>query len=188
MRNRLLAITGPTCGGKTTLKERLLEGREDLFRGVTTTTTRRPRIGEKDGSDYRFVTEAQFRRLISEEELLEWVLVDSNYYGIERRCVAEACLGRMHGVIVVNPSALEPIEEWCNDNRVKLVRVFASAPLDELRRRLAKRKAIAEESEILQRSARLEIEARDWQRSVSYDLYAGINHNEAVQQALRAIL
>ncbi|BBY31950.1 hypothetical protein MMIN_00110 [Mycolicibacter minnesotensis] len=43
----------------------------DLYFSVSA-TTRAPRPGEVDGVDYRFVTPAEFDRLVAENALLEW--------------------------------------------------------------------------------------------------------------------
>ena len=44
-------------------------------------TTREPRPGEVDGRDYRFVTEAEFDRLMAEGAFLEWAEVFGHRYG-----------------------------------------------------------------------------------------------------------
>ena len=185
--SRLIVITGPTCGGKTTLKRALIKGREASLTAVITTTTREPRAGEVDGTDYRFVQTSEFKRLIATKALLEWVCVDGYFYGVEQESVSKACAAGKHGVIVVNPAGMEALEAWSVKQGVRLVRIFASAPIDVLRTRLAKRRAIASDEEVMLREQRLAAEADAWATTMAYDLYAGENHSEAVEQALRQI-
>lgn len=44
-------------------------------------TTRPPRAGEVDGKDYFFVTEAEFMKMVRQEEFAEWAKVHNNLYG-----------------------------------------------------------------------------------------------------------
>jgi guanylate kinase len=54
-------------------------------------TTRRRRPGEQDGVHYHFVSEAEFARLVADDELLEWAVVHHGArYGTPRRPVEEA--------------------------------------------------------------------------------------------------
>ena len=68
---RVVVLSGPSAVGKTTLVRCLRELVPDLYFSVSA-TTRAPRPGEVDGVDYRFVTPAQFQRLIEADALLEW--------------------------------------------------------------------------------------------------------------------
>ena len=70
-RGGLFVIAGPSGVGKGTVVRRLLELRPDLILSVSA-TTRRARPGEVDGSDYRFVSDTEFERLVSADALLEW--------------------------------------------------------------------------------------------------------------------
>jgi guanylate kinase len=77
---RLIVLTGPSGVGKGTLVRALLARHKDLFLSVSA-TTRSPRLGEIDGRDYFFVTQAQFQAMIAQNELLEWAEYAGNYYG-----------------------------------------------------------------------------------------------------------
>jgi guanylate kinase len=55
-------------------------------------TTRPPRVGEVDGRDYRFVSDAEFERIRGEGGLLEWAKVHDHLYGTP----ASPCVARMH--------------------------------------------------------------------------------------------
>ena len=75
-----VVVSAPSGGGKTTLCRRLLEKLSSLEFSISH-TTRAPRGQEKDGVDYHFVSEAEFKKLIAEDKFLEWAEVHGNYYG-----------------------------------------------------------------------------------------------------------
>ena len=72
---RIFVVSAPSGCGKTTLCRKLLAGRLGLA-GSVSVTTRPPRPGEKDGADYRFVSDAEFRRMAASGEFLEY---ESNF-------------------------------------------------------------------------------------------------------------
>ncbi|WP_174273019.1 guanylate kinase [Gordonia sputi] len=70
-RGRLVILVGPSAVGKSTVVRRVRELVPTLFFSVSA-TTRAPRPGEVDGRDYFFVSDAEFDRMIAEDEFLEW--------------------------------------------------------------------------------------------------------------------
>jgi len=80
----LFILSAPSGAGKTTLIQSLLTGGLLAGGGLAFSvsyTTRKPRNGETDGKDYRFVTPATFQGMIADERFLEWAEVHGNYYG-----------------------------------------------------------------------------------------------------------
>jgi len=87
---RLVVLAGPTAVGKGTVAAAVREYHPDVFLSVSA-TTRPPRPGEVDGVHYWFVSDAEFDRMIAEDELLEWATVHQvARYGTPRRPVEEA--------------------------------------------------------------------------------------------------
>ena len=78
-----IVLAGPSGGGKTTVRQALLQRRSDLLFSVSA-TTRPPRPGEADGRDYQFVGRREFEALIQEGDLLEWAEVHGELYGTPR--------------------------------------------------------------------------------------------------------
>lgn len=76
----LYIISAPSGGGKTSLVNALLESVSNLEVSISY-TTRAPRPGEKEGVDYHFVDEAQFKQLKKEQAFLEYATVFGHYYG-----------------------------------------------------------------------------------------------------------
>lgn len=86
MRGGLFVISGPSGVGKGTLRAKLFELVPDLAYSISC-TTRQPREGERDGVDYRFVTEEQFDALLEQHAFLEWAQVHNHRYGTLKRDV-----------------------------------------------------------------------------------------------------
>lgn len=76
----LYIISAPSGGGKTSLVNALLESVSNLEASISY-TTRAARPGEKEGVDYHFIDERQFKQLIQEEKFLEYATVFGHYYG-----------------------------------------------------------------------------------------------------------
>jgi guanylate kinase len=84
----MLVISGPSGSGKSTLCRRLLEDPRVHF--SISATTRKPRPGEVDGRDYRFVAPERFRALVKEGAFIEHAEVHGNMYGTLRAPMEEA--------------------------------------------------------------------------------------------------
>lgn len=84
-----VVLAAPSGAGKTTIAHRLRERRGDVVFSVSA-TTRAPREGERDGVDYHFVSEDEFRRMIAAGELIEWAEVHGRMYGTPLRNVRQA--------------------------------------------------------------------------------------------------
>lgn len=82
-RGCLFVISAPSGSGKTTLVQKLLASFGDLRFSISF-TTRPPRGAERDGVDYHFVTQDEFREKIGKGEFLEWAEVHGNLYGTSR--------------------------------------------------------------------------------------------------------
>lgn len=88
VRGRLLVLAAPSGAGKTTLVRELLE-RVPNLRFSVSYTTRPPRPGERDGSDYFFVDQERFEAMARRGEFLEHAQVFDHWYGTSREHVEE---------------------------------------------------------------------------------------------------
>ncbi len=87
-RGKILVLSGPSGVGKTTLYKRLLSELPAELDFSVSMTTRPPRAGEKDGSDYRFVDSPQFEKKIRAGEMAEYATVYGNLYGTPKSEIA----------------------------------------------------------------------------------------------------
>src|SRR5436309_1344460 len=76
----LLLISAPSGGGKTTVTAEILATDPNTVRAVTC-TTRSPRDGEKEGTDYYFLDPADFLKRVQSGHFLEHATVYGNSYG-----------------------------------------------------------------------------------------------------------
>lgn len=98
----LFIISAPSGAGKTTLVNAVLEkiaGTYSLNRLVTY-TTKLPRAGEKNGIDYHFLTEQEFKRFIERNLFLEWSCSYGSYYGTPRSLIDDLSSGQSYFAIV----------------------------------------------------------------------------------------
>ena len=88
-RTRLTVLAGPTAVGKGSVSADIRAHHPEVWISVSA-TTRAPRPGEQDGVHYWFVSEAEFDRMVDEDELLEWAVVHgAARYGTPRAAVEE---------------------------------------------------------------------------------------------------
>ena len=78
----MVILSSPSGAGKTTLVNLL--SKQDNFEISISHTTRQPRPGEVPHKDYYFVNDKEFKRLINNQEFLEYAKVFQNYYGTTR--------------------------------------------------------------------------------------------------------
>ena len=83
----MIVLSSPSGAGKTTLVNMLSE--IDNFEVSISHTTRQPRLNETSDNDYFFVNEDEFKRLIKNQEFLEYAKVFNNFYGTTRTPVID---------------------------------------------------------------------------------------------------
>ena len=87
--SRLTVLAGPTAVGKGTVSADVRTRYPQVWLSVSV-TTRPPRPGEQEGVHYHFVDDAEFDRMIADDELLEWAVVHGRHrYGTPRGPVDE---------------------------------------------------------------------------------------------------
>lgn len=94
----LVVLSAPSGCGKTTIVTGLLKRHPEWVRSLSV-TTRSPRLGEKNGKDYEFVTLREFQVLKRKGEFLEWAKVFGHYYGT-RKSVVEKGIERGETVLL----------------------------------------------------------------------------------------
>jgi len=85
----ILILSGPSGCGKSTLLKEVYKEIGDYYFSIST-TTREPRVGEKNGVDYFFVTKEEFEKDIKENSFLEYASVHGNYYGTSLKPINKA--------------------------------------------------------------------------------------------------
>jgi len=83
----MIVLSSPSGAGKTTLVKML--SKIDNYEISVSHTTRQPRLNEENNKDYFFVNEDEFKRLINNQEFLEYAKVFNNFYGTTRTPVID---------------------------------------------------------------------------------------------------
>jgi guanylate kinase len=183
-RGTLFVVSAPSGAGKTTLCREARLRLPDLAYSVSY-TTRAPRPGEIEGTDFVFVTEAQFRSLQEHGRFAEWATVHGNLYGTRASVLEEALAAGSDVLLDIDTQGAAQLRT----RYPEAVLVFIVAPsMDDLRRRLRERRSDAE-SEIARRLARAREEVKLW-RSYDYlvvnrDLKEAADHLTAIITAER---
>jgi len=85
----ILVLSGPSGAGKSTIINASSSAIGEYYFSIST-TTRKPREGEKNGVDYFFVTKEAFESDIKAGNFLEYATVHNNYYGTSLKPVNQA--------------------------------------------------------------------------------------------------
>ena len=75
----IVILSSPSGAGKTTLVKKISKRKK--YKISISHTTRKPRSNEKDGRDYFFINNSEFKKLIKHKKFLEYAKVFKNYYG-----------------------------------------------------------------------------------------------------------
>lgn len=176
-RGRVFIISAPSGTGKSTVIQKLMETRSDLFFSVSA-TTRPPRPGEADGISYRFLTHQQFESLIRQNELLEHAEYVGNYYGTPKKPVLDHISRGSDIILDIDVQGCKQVKKAMPE----AVTIFIVPPsLEELERRLRYRGTDEEDK----MKKRLERAITELGEKDSYD-YVVIN--DAVDRAAQEIL
>tara|TARA_Y100001935_G_C17241650_1_gene476027 strand:+ start:248 stop:880 length:633 start_codon:yes stop_codon:yes gene_type:complete len=165
----MIILSSPSGAGKTTLVNLL--SKLDNFEISVSHTTRKPRPDEIPNKDYYFVTEDNFKRLIKNEEFLEYAKVFNNFYGSTRTPVIDRLNKGKNVLFDIDWQGADQIKNKKLD--YKLITFFILPPsrevlLERLSNRDMKDKLIAEE--------RMKQFGRDVLHWINYD-YVVINEN-----------
>ena len=165
-RGSLLVISAPSGSGKTTLVRQLVADVKGVEFSISY-TTRSPRQSEKDGVDYHFVLEKEFRSRIEGNDLLEWAEVHGKLYGTGR-ATTEAALGRGVDVVLdIDVQGAAQVKQAMPD----AVLIFILPPsFDVLEQRLRDRR----QNEGADIERRLTVARREVSQYQNYD-YAVVN-------------
>jgi guanylate kinase len=142
----MIVLSSPSGAGKTTLVKML--SKIDNYVISISHTTRQPRLNEKNNKDYFFVNENEFKRLINNQEFLEYAKVFNNYYGTTRTPVIDRLNKGKNVLFDIDWQGADQIKNIKLD--YKLVTFFVLPPSKEvlferLSNRDMKDKLIAEE-------------------------------------------
>lgn len=176
-RGTLFVVSAPSGAGKTTLCREARLRLPDLAYSVSY-TTRAPRPGEIEGTDFCFVSEVEFQELRARGEFAEWASVHGNLYGTRASVLEEALQSGRDIVLDIDTQGAAQLRR----RYPEAVLIFIVAPsMADLEQRLRERRSDVE-SEIKRRLQRAREEIALWRQ---YD-YLVVNRDvkEAAEQLI----
>lgn len=175
MKGLLIVISGPSGAGKGTICKALLE--ENDFWISVSATTRQPRAGEVDGTNYYFLTKEEFKKRINYDDFLEYAEVYGNYYGTPKSNALKAIENGRDVILEIDIQGALKVKESYPEG----VFIFILPPsMEELKNRIINRGSETPESLMTRfKSAYKEI------NYVSKYNYAVVN--DTVEEAVKKI-
>ncbi|WP_320409870.1 guanylate kinase [Candidatus Ichthyocystis hellenicum] len=132
--NDLFLISGASGAGKTSIVKTIINSDASLSLS-TSFTTRKPRGQEKNGVDYHFIPEDQFRSMIDDGTFIEWAEVHGNFYGTSFLWLKKE-LETKSVVLEIDYQGVQQVKEKIAES----VSIFIMPPqLDTLKERLTMR-------------------------------------------------
>ena len=131
----LIVISGPSGVGKdaalATMKKAGLP-----YHYILTTTTRPMRAGEKNGVDYRFISEDEFLQMVKQNQFLECAQVYGHHYGVPKGEIDEALKKGLDTIVKVDVQGAATIKRIMPE----AILIFLMPPsIEELAKRLTQR-------------------------------------------------
>ncbi|MBF0468075.1 MAG: guanylate kinase [Desulfamplus sp.] len=140
-RGKIFVVSAPSGAGKTTLCTKILARFPELAYSVSH-TTRAPRTGEKDGIDYFFITETEFKKRIEQNLWAEWAQVHGNFYGTSMKFIEENIAKGNHLLLDIDVQGAKQFKQSFPES----ITIFIMPPsIDVLEQRLKKRGADPDE-------------------------------------------
>lgn len=160
----LAVVSGFSGAGKGTIMKALLEKYDNYALSISA-TTRDPRPGEADGSEYFFMTDEQFEKMIAEDELIEHARYVNHYYGTPRRYVESKMQEGKDVILEIEIQGARKVKEQYPDALL----IFVVPPsAEELKNRLVHRGT--ETAEVIEKRLKRAREESDGMDSYEYIL------------------
>lgn len=139
----MFIFAAPSGGGKSSVIKKVLGHLDDIQLSVSV-TTRQPRDGEVEGKDYYFISEEQFKKLIKDKQLYEYV--DSDFgpkYGTPKAPVEELLKQGKDVILDLDYPGVQSLKAIAGD-RVKAIALLPPS-MRVLKERLVNRGTDADE-------------------------------------------
>jgi guanylate kinase len=123
---RIVVLSAPSGGGKTTIAKALRERYPDEFGFSVSATTRKPRAGEKDGVDYRFWKPSRFLDGVKQSQFLEHAEYGGELYGTLRGDVEQVLTSGRHVLLDIEVNGAAQVRKL--DPNALMIFILPSDP------------------------------------------------------------
>jgi guanylate kinase len=177
---RIVVLSAPSGGGKTTIARAVREQYPDRFGFSVSATTRKPRPDERDGVDYHFQTRTQFLEGVGAGEFLEYAEYGGELYGTLKVEVEKVLQSGKHVLLDIEVEGARQVREQYPPPRSVSIFILPSDPR-VLLERLASRKS----ESIEQIRWRLDRAEYELQQSTLFDRWV---RNDDLKTAVREVV
>jgi guanylate kinase len=139
-RPTLVTLTAPTCSGKNYLRD-LIEKKYGWNR-IVSTTTRAKRVGEAQGIDYYFISEAESMFLEDEDKFAELINFRGTRYGVTKDEMANKMNQKIPPMVILEVDGLAQYKKLCTENGWDIFTIYISVQESIRIERLAARTVI----------------------------------------------
>ncbi|MBF0218596.1 MAG: guanylate kinase [Gammaproteobacteria bacterium] len=108
----LYTVSAPSGAGKTSLVKALLQQNPRIELSVSH-TTRQPRPGEQNGSDYHFIDSQQFLTMVEQHAFLEHAEVFGNFYGTAHASINQRLAAGVDVILEIDWQGAAQIQQSC---------------------------------------------------------------------------
>ena len=120
----VIVISSPSGAGKTSVCHKLIERDKSIALSISD-TTRPARNNEKDGVDYNFIKEEEFKSRIKNKSYIEYANVFGNFYGSQYKNITDHF---ENGRDILFDIDWQGAEQLKNSSFVNIVSIFIIPP------------------------------------------------------------
>ena len=176
-KGKIFVVSAPSGAGKTTLVKEVRRLFPNLSYSVSH-TTRPPRKGEQNGTDYHFISKSEFELGIQGGTWLEWAKVHDYYYGTSLDFAMKVIDHGGHLLLEIDVQGAKQVKASYND----AVTVFIMPPSIEALEQRLRHRGTDSEAVIQKRLKNAELEI------AQKNFYQYVVVNDNLEQAQQEIL
>ncbi len=174
---KLIVISGPSGVGKTTICNEIVSRRKDIVYSISATSRPR-RKGEKNGREYFFLSEVEFKNWIKQKKFAEYAIVHGNYYGTPIEFLQQNLRKGFSILMDIDVQGAKKLMPLYPDG----VYIFVMPPdFDELKNRLLKRNT--EEAKVIEKRLKTAKKELEYANDYKY-----VVKNECLEKTITEIL
>ena len=125
--SNLFIVAAPSGCGKTSLVESLIDNTTNLRVSISH-TTRKPRTGEVNGTNYHFVSVAEFQKMVSDDAFIEHAEVFENLYGTSKKLINDNLNNNIDVILEIDWQGARQVKQ----NLPSAISIFILPPSKEV--------------------------------------------------------
>lgn len=180
MTPRIVVLSAPSGGGKTTIAKAVRDRYPDRFGFSVSATTRKPRPGERDGEAYYFLSRDEFQKRVKQGDFLEHAEYAGELYGTLKSEVEKVLGAGRHVLLDIEVEGARQVREKYPPPRSVSIFILPSDPRVLLERLLSRKSESP--AEIKQRLDRATYELKN---ATTFDRFV---KNDSLDEAVAEVV